>query len=352
MTKKKEMSLKKVQQFLDGSAGDLFSDGSFKETMETTSGQQVTFSFAFATGMAWIAKQGAYKTHFGILPAWVLSLHPMHRIQICDLAIRVGEKLPDLIDSKTIDDYATGMFSPRVQQLHSQGQQKKSSVDVKITLTKAKNMKSQAPITDFTVDDSGTWRLENFVMRETRSEFYESVSDFWYESPTHLTEAMDECQPLAWAVHEIYTCVREEIKSDLDRNCGDSLLLKRYSALKARLETMPEEPEEGVEAWLLLLTTSEFEEHVVPEIEEWFKSPPNWNFEDDYLPKDSTSQGAALKFFSEMAALDLDAISVDIIEGDHPGSTNYAAELRIDVNAANKAAEDAGIPVRFSRGTA
>jgi hypothetical protein len=40
-------------------------------------------------------------------------------------------------------------------------------------------------------------------------------------------------------------------------------------------------------------------------------------------------------------------LGVDIVEGEHPGSTYYAAELRGNIDEANRAAEAAGIPVRF-----
>jgi hypothetical protein len=85
----------------------------------------------------------------------------------------------------------------------------------------------------------------------------------------------------------------------------------------------------------------------VPDIETWFEEPPDWNFEDDYLPDSGTAQGAALAFFSDMAADELETLGVEIVEGDHPGSDYYAAELRGDIDAANRAAEKAGIPVRF-----
>ena len=41
-------------------------------------------------------------------------------------------------------------------------------------------------------------------------------------------------------------------------------------------------------------------------------------------------------------------LGVEQIEGDRPGSTYYAAELRGDIDEANRAAEAAGIAVRFS----
>jgi hypothetical protein len=43
----------------------------------------------------------------------------------------------------------------------------------------------------------------------------------------------------------------------------------------------------------------------------------------------------------------LDALGVVIIEGEHPGSTYYAAELVRDIDDANRAAKAAGLPVRF-----
>ena len=217
-------------------------------------------------------------------------------------------------------------------------------------MSKPKGAKANEPITEFDVNSSGTLSLSNFHELETRSDFYDSVSGSWSQSPVDLAEAMDECPPLTWAVHSIYSEIREEIQSSLDAMSKQSgVLAKRTNALKARLNGMPEEPEQGVESWLLSLTNSEFEDQVVPEIEKWFNSPPNWNWEDDYLPKNSTSQGAALEFFQRMDEDDLDAIGVVIVEGEHPGSTYYAAELEVELDIANKAAAEASIPVRFNQ---
>lgn len=205
-------------------------------------------------------------------------------------------------------------------------------------------------VTEFEVDSSGTLTIANFWEPKTRSDFYESVYDSWSESPAHLADAMEKCEPLAWAVHSIYTELRDEIQADLNgisRSSGK--LKKRTGALKARIKAMPEEPEEGAEDWLLALTFSEFEDRVVPEIDDWFNSPPDWNFEDDHLSRNGTAQDAALEFFQSMNGETLDIVGVKIVEGEHPGSTYYAAELAGDIDLANKAAADAGIPVRFQK---
>lgn len=205
-------------------------------------------------------------------------------------------------------------------------------------------------ITEFEVDSLGTLTIADFWEPKTRSDFYQPVSDWWSESPAHLADAMEECEPLAWAVHSIYTELRDEIQSDLNgigRNSG--VFKKRTIALKDRLKAMPEEPEEGAQDWLLALTSSEFEARVVPEIEKWFDSPPNWNWEDDHLPRNGTAQGAALEFFQSMDGDTLNILGVKIVEGEHPSSSYYAAELTGDIDLANKAAADGGIPVRFKK---
>jgi len=207
-------------------------------------------------------------------------------------------------------------------------------------------------VTRFEVYDGQTLRMANFAEAETRADFYEDVAGSWSASPEDLAQAMDECEPLAWAVHEVYSEYRDELESELDEADGAGAEhRRRVTALRARLRALPLEPEDGAEAWLLSLTSNEFEDRVVPEIEKWFGEPPNWGWEDDYLPEAGTAQGAALEYFRDMAAGDLEALGVRVVEGQHPGSSYYAAELRGDIDEANRAAEAAGIPVRFVTAT-
>jgi hypothetical protein len=209
---------------------------------------------------------------------------------------------------------------------------------------------SEAPITEFEVAEGGTLRMANYAEAETRAGFYDDVASCWSRSPKDLAEAMDECQPLAWAVHSIYSDFRDEISAELrDAEAAGIGSKRKLAALKARLDTLPEEPEEGAAGWLLGMTRKQFKDRVVPEIEKWFAEPPDWAFEDDHLPESGTAQGAALAFFRDMTADDLETLGVDLVEGEHPGSTYYAAELRGDIDEANRAAEAAGIPARFLR---
>jgi hypothetical protein len=207
-------------------------------------------------------------------------------------------------------------------------------------------------IFEFEVDgDSGTLSVANFVQLTTRSEFYEDIADSWGDSPQELFDAMSECQPLVWEVQSIYSEVRDEIESTLDdAQSNASANQPRIAALKKRLANLPEEPEDGVADWLLSLTTDEFESRVTSAIERWFDDEPNWGFEEDYLPSGWSAQGVALNYFRSMDEKLLDLLGVVIVEGDHPGSTYYAAELKTDIADANALAVKYQLDIRFVSG--
>jgi hypothetical protein len=54
-----------------------------------------------------------------------------------------------------------------------------------------------------------------------------------------------------------------------------------------------------------------------------------------------------MSFFQDMDGKMLDALGVVIVEGDRPGSTYFAAELRAEMKVANAVAEREGLPFRF-----
>jgi len=56
-----------------------------------------------------------------------------------------------------------------------------------------------------------------------------------------------------------------------------------------------------------------------------------------------------MKFFEIMPHKLLGALGVIIIEGEHPGSSYYAAELRGNIDAANAVAARRALPFRFAR---
>lgn len=203
-------------------------------------------------------------------------------------------------------------------------------------------------VLEFEVHDGGTLTVANFVEPSTRAEYYEDVADRWADSPQDLFDAMSECEPLAWAVQSIYSDLRGDLESVLhDAESRSTTNKLRITALKKRLADLTDESEVGAIDWLLSLTDDEFESLVVPVINRWFKDEPNWSYEDGYLPLGLTAQGAALNFFKDMESELLDAIGVAIVEGDHPGSTYFAAELRMSVIDSNAEAEKRHLGIKF-----
>ncbi len=75
----------------------------------------------------------------------------------------------------------------------------------------------------------------------------------------------------------------------------------------------------------------------------------NWNAT-EYWPRDWSGQGAAMQFFESMDDEMLDALGVVIVEGEHPGPSYYAAELRQPMADANAMAEALDLPFRFVTG--
>ena len=53
------------------------------------------------------------------------------------------------------------------------------------------------------------------------------------------------------------------------------------------------------------------------------------------------------EYFENLDNETLDALGVEIIEGEYPGSSYYAAELRQDIDYANQVAREMGLGFRF-----
>ncbi|MDR6859813.1 hypothetical protein [Variovorax guangxiensis] len=206
-------------------------------------------------------------------------------------------------------------------------------------------------ILEFEVSPEGTLRVARFAEATIRADFYDDVVERWDASPADLADAIQECQPLAWEVHSMYSDRRDQLRAELEtarsRARPDE---KEIAALESRLNAMPGEPEEGARNWLLRhVDEAYFNASMVERIRSWFAEPPRWGWEDDYLPEMATAQGAALAYFRDLDPASSELLGVDAIEGEHPGSSYYAAVLRGDIEKANAVARAAGLPVRFVR---
>jgi len=215
--------------------------------------------------------------------------------------------------------------------------------------SKPAGSKKPSSILEFEVSgSSNTLRLAGFREPETRAEFYDDLGNWWQKSPKDLADEMDELPPLAYEVQSHYADVRDNLIVLIDEASGKKKPdVKKIAQLRAELASMPQEPELGVADWLRGIDHEYFETYLIPRILQWLSDPPDWNNEDDYLPANTTGCGWTFDYFREMDQESLELIGVEIVEGDRPFSDYCAAELRGDIEEANKAAEGAGLEVRF-----
>ncbi len=82
-------------------------------------------------------------------------------------------------------------------------------------------------------------------------------------------------------------------------------------------------------------------------VAEWLEQAPDPEDYEWFDSRGGSAQGAATAWFDCLDYGDLHQLGIRIAEGDHPGSSYYAAELRGSVEAANAAARTLGLSCRF-----
>lgn len=94
--------IEKIRKLLLSAPKDKISGGQFKEVVTAEDGQQISYAFPLATGMAWLAKKSSYSERFGELPTWLGTLHPTLRIRLCDLSLDAGQPLPQSVQKEIL----------------------------------------------------------------------------------------------------------------------------------------------------------------------------------------------------------------------------------------------------------
>jgi len=142
------------------------------------------------------------------------------------------------------------------------------------------------------------------------------------------------------------------------QNINDLQNFAESSTLNYRLQHVYEseieyEPEDRDFGWITWLKESPNEARgpIYAEVERYLAEAPDYSEEWEMMPDNANAQGAAYQFFhSEDWGL-LDQLGIVIVDGEHPGSSYFAAELRIPVDEANQRANDLGAPYRFKADT-
>lgn len=180
----------------------------------------------------------------------------------------------------------------------------------------------------FEVADHGTLAYANFQPPETRRDAYDLG-----RADTLMIAEIEDNPVLAEVARTHYARKLEDRGEDIIHD-------------DMAIDAEPDE-DDWVE-WLKAYAPDERAELNI-ELDQALDSPPDWIHEEDDLYETGNAQGAAYHFFTAENHQLLAQLGVVLIEGEHPGSSYFAAELRCPVPEANAVAANQGWPIRFIR---
>ena len=201
--------------------------------------------------------------------------------------------------------------------------------------------KRDAGLTIYEVSEFYTITDPNIKLPEIRSD----VFNIWVEdinSIDKLVSAIEDCTPLETHFQELGQSRKGEIEDEIE--CTSGAKKKRLKALAQALDDY----DYGWKNWLQLEGVKTLPAHIKT-IVHWLSSPVDM-CESDWFPNDWSGQGYAKSFFESLDADVRDALGVEIVEGCHPGSSYYAAELRNSVEDANRVARKLRLDFKFIYG--
>ena len=207
-------------------------------------------------------------------------------------------------------------------------------------MSKKKKSKTDAPWY-FNVDESGTITDTGSSEPDLNSDVYDDINVERIKTIEDLIDEVDQYTELQTYFQNLCSNELEEAADDLN---NDGVSPERRKNAE-RLKKLLEQSTDDWNAWVKILGQDELQ-RLKDEIQNWLNEPVDWDAMESW-PSDWSSQGRALSFFESMDADIVNALGVVIVEGDHPGSSYFAAELHASFEDANAAAKKLKLPFRF-----
>jgi len=192
----------------------------------------------------------------------------------------------------------------------------------------------------FEVSDSRTIVEADEAEPKFNSDVYD-IDTTKLKTPRDLLDTVDRHQELGNLFDRL---AAEELKL-VRQQLHDATLTRTDRKRLQRLEASMLEPDGAWVEWFEIEGVSGLPRFKA-EIDKWLTEEADWE-NSEFWPKGWNSQGQALQFFQLMDVNLLRDLGVVVIEGEHPGSSYYAAELRAPIAVANLAAERLKLPFRF-----
>jgi hypothetical protein len=193
----------------------------------------------------------------------------------------------------------------------------------------------------FEVNAHGTIVVDDAVEPKIRSDVFD-IYPGDHSTPEGFVAEVQSCTPLVSHFQRLAADELEDVQYKLE---DDDDLTRAQRQRLERFAKALSDPDEGWADWVVLLGAATLP-RFVSEAQDWLESPIEGN-DYQWFPIRSGAQGQAMAFFESIDQMTLDDLGVVIIEGEHPGSSYYAAELRQPIDAANDVAEGLELPFRF-----
>lgn len=196
----------------------------------------------------------------------------------------------------------------------------------------------------FEVDANGTLVEDGVAEPEVWGDVFDYIILRDFKDPKSIIKDFERCPPLTAYINQKLYSEIEDIEGQLYLTEVAAEKLSLEDKLKS-LERFRDEHDEPWADWIELEGNAGCQKFKAM-YEEWLSEPIDWLMS-EWIPDQATSQGAAFSFFDAQSHELLSALGVAIIDGEHPGSSYSAAELRIDIDNANAQAEILQLPFRF-----
>jgi len=222
------------------------------------------------------------------------------------------------------------------------------SVPAKATNAEIDNIWTQAQESPwyFEVNDQGTLVDSDVSEPQSWSDIFDSISTWQFQNSKHVINEVKACMPLAAFPNqelENELCSLEEDLNDEKYHSSSERM-----SLEEKIKTLKKYQDEYEDPWMdwVELEGAEGVSKFKALIDKWLNEPIDWG-QSEWFPLRSGSQGRAFGFFQDQPHELLNALGIVLIEGEHPGSTYYAAELRESLDHANESAKQLKLPFRF-----
>ena len=201
-------------------------------------------------------------------------------------------------------------------------------------------------LTFYSVTSEGVIIVPDIPEPKTRSDVFERVDTRDVHTRQELIELIESCPPLEQHFLDLslaYLRVHAQPSSFVDNLVAQRG--RRSDAQQLILRALRRNPDGGWRQWIEYSGDAALEVFL-QQVRDWLDEKIDWN-ESDYFDAIWNGQAAALAYFEDLPNAILKALGVRIVDGDMPGSSYRAAELRKGLDEANQMAELLELDLRF-----